>query len=140
MSVQPCAALAGEPFRQRQQFLGGGLEGTYLAPYGAVGRVPHAGHDRVLVHVQAGAMRVENFHAPSCGCAAGLGSRHRNSRNRAPEPSPAHGAIGGAPGSRVQLTHGLSRTIKKADLCADGAGHTTIDFAPVSSLVGRQRR
>jgi hypothetical protein len=37
--------------------------------------VPHTGHNRILVHVQAGAMRIENFHAPSYRCAAGVGSR-----------------------------------------------------------------
>src|SRR5438477_1308884 len=47
-------------------------------------------------------MWVQNLHIPSCRCASGVGSRQTNSRERAPEPSPARGAIGGAPGSWVQ--------------------------------------
>src|SRR5438874_8977732 len=58
------AALGGEPLRQRQQFLGRGLEGADLTTYRAVRHVPLAGHDRVLVHVEPGAMWVENLHAP----------------------------------------------------------------------------
>src|SRR5262249_25041797 len=37
--------------------------------------------------------------------------------NRALEPSPAHGAIRGAPESRVQLTHGLFAPSKNRPLC-----------------------
>jgi hypothetical protein len=50
-------------------------------------------------------------------CAIGLGSRQENSKNRAPEPLPAHGAIGGAPESRVQLEDGLLAQRKNRPLC-----------------------
>jgi hypothetical protein len=50
------AALVGEPFRQRQQFFRGRLEGPHRVLDGAVRHLPHAGHDRVLVHVEAGAI------------------------------------------------------------------------------------
>src|SRR6516225_8090880 len=41
---------------------------------------------------------------------AGLGFPSKNSRNRAPGPSPARGALRGARESPVQLTDGLNRT------------------------------
>src|ERR1700738_4165724 len=100
-------ALASQPVRQREQLLGCRLEAAHLAPYRTVHHVPNAGHDRILVHVETGAMWVQNLHIPSCRCASGVGSHQTNSRERAPEPSPARGAIGGAPESWVQLTDGL---------------------------------
>jgi hypothetical protein len=87
------AALGGEPFRQCQQFLGGCLEGAHLA-LRAVDHVSHAGHDRLLVYVEAGAMRIQNFHRPSCRSAPpGVGRRHKDSKDRAPERLPALGAL-----------------------------------------------
>ena len=41
---------------------------------------------------------------------AGLGFPSKNSRNRAPRPSPTRGALRGARESPVQLTAGLNRT------------------------------
>ena len=41
---------------------------------------------------------------------AGLGFPSKNSRNRAPGPSPTRGALRGARESPVQLTDGLNRT------------------------------
>src|SRR5690348_2931749 len=70
-----------------------------------------------LMHVETGAMWVQNLHIPSCRCASGVGSRQTNSRERAPEPSPARGAIGGAPESWVQLTDGLLAPSKTRPLC-----------------------
>jgi hypothetical protein len=63
------------------------------------------------MHVKAGAMGIENVHLPSCRSAPpGVGRRQKNSRNRAPEPLPAHGALRGAPAFRGELRDGLSRT------------------------------
>ncbi len=59
------AALLGEPGRQGEQFFGRRLEGAHLAFDRAVGHVAHTGHDRLLVHIQTGAMRVQNFHRSS---------------------------------------------------------------------------
>ena len=58
-----------------------------------------------------GTMRIQNFHLPSCRSAPpGVGHRQKNSRNRAPEPLPTHGALRGALASPVQLSDGLFRT------------------------------
>jgi hypothetical protein len=65
------------------------------------------------MHVEAGAMGIENVHLPLPFCRStppGVGRRQKNSRNRAPEPLPAHGALRGAPAFRVELRDGLSRT------------------------------
>src|SRR5438067_12087504 len=57
-------ALASQPVRQREQLLGCRLEAAHLAPYRTVHHVPNAGHDRILVHVETGAMWVQNLHIP----------------------------------------------------------------------------
>src|SRR6516162_673228 len=134
-------ALANQPVRQREQLLGCRLEAAHLAPYRTVRHVPNAGHHRILVHVETGAMWVQNLHipSPSCRCASGVGSRQTNSREPAPEPSPARGAIGGAPESWVQLTDGLLAPSTTRPLCR-GAVPETINFAPVSSMAGRRSR
>jgi hypothetical protein len=63
------------------------------------------------MHVKADAMGIENVHLPFCRSAPpGVGRRQKNSRNRAPEPLPAHGALRGAPAFRGELRDGLSRT------------------------------
>jgi hypothetical protein len=59
------AFLGREPVRQRQQFRGGCLEGAHFALDRAVDHVSHAGDYCVLTHVEAGAMRIQNFHLPS---------------------------------------------------------------------------
>jgi len=121
------AALGGEPFRQCQQFLGGCLEGAHLA-LRAVDHVSHAGHDRLLVHVEASAMRIHNFHRPSCRSAPpGVGRRHKNSKDRAPEPLPALGALRGALAFRVRLKNGLSHTIEQPTSVPVAPGHATIN-------------
>src|ERR1700736_6574348 len=132
-------ALASQPVRQREQLLGCRLEAAHLAPYRTVHHVPNAGHDRILVHVETGAMWVQNLHIPSCRCASGVGSRQTNSRERAPEPSPARGAIGGAPGSWVQLTDGLLAPSKTRPLCR-GRCPGYYQLRPVSSMAGRRHR
>jgi hypothetical protein len=59
------ASLAGKPVRQSEQFLGCCLEGAHLALDRTVHHVPYASHDRVLMNVKTGAMRMQNFHRPS---------------------------------------------------------------------------
>src|ERR1700720_1363296 len=132
-------ALASQPVRQREQLLGCRLEAAHLAPYRTVHHVPNAGHDRILVHVETGAMWVQNLHIPSCRCASRVGSRQTNSRERAPEPSPARGAIGGAPESWVQLTDGLLAPSKTRPLCR-GRCPGYYQLRPVSSMAGRRSR
>jgi hypothetical protein len=135
------AFLGGEPVRQRQQFRGGCLEGAHLAPARAVDDVSHGGHDCVLVHVEAGAMRIQNFHLPSCRSAPpGMGRRPKNSRNRAPEPLPAHGALRGALAFRVRLTDGLSRTIERPTSVPVALGDATINIPLVSCPAGQRSR
>ena len=88
-----------------------------------------------------GTMRIQNFHLPSCRSAPpGVGRRQKNSRNRAPEPLPTHGALRGALASPVQLSDGLFRTKHEPTSVPVALDQTTIGFPPVSSLAGRRRR
>jgi len=115
------ASRRGKPVRQGEQILGCRLIGADLAPHRAVRHLAHASRNRVLAHVEAGAIGIQNFHATTSRCAAGVGPCPQNSRNRAAEPSPTHGAIRGAQASPVQLIDGLSRTKANTDLRAGGA-------------------
>jgi hypothetical protein len=56
------AAALGQPGGERQQSGGGGREGLHLHGDFASGREARAGHHAILVHVQTGATRVEDFH------------------------------------------------------------------------------
>ena len=77
------AALGGEPFRQRQQFRRGRLEGPHLSFDRAVHRMPYTRHHRVLVHSKPSATRIQNFHLPSCRSEPpGVGHLQKNSGNR----------------------------------------------------------
>ena len=104
------AALGSQPLRQRQQLGGRRLERADLAPDDAVRHMPHAGHHRILMHVEAGAVGVKNFHVAPPGAPPAWDVRQKNSRKRAPEPLPARGTIRGAQTSRIQLNKGLVRT------------------------------
>jgi hypothetical protein len=82
---------------------------------------------QALVHVEAGAMRIQNFHLRSWRSApAGIGRLQKNSRNHTPEPLPAHGALRGAPAFRVRLIDGLFVPLSNRPLClcAGGAGRS----------------
>jgi len=56
------AMFRRQPFRQAEQIFGRGLEGADRALNRAAFHVPHAGHNRVLVHIQTGAVAMKNFH------------------------------------------------------------------------------
>jgi hypothetical protein len=59
-------------------------------------------------------MRIQNFHLPSCRSAQpGVERRQKDSKDRAPEPLPALGALRGALAFRVRLENGLSHTIER---------------------------
>ena len=72
------------------------------------------------MHVQTGAMGMQNFHHPSSH-AVGLEPPLRKSNKRAAGLSPALDTIRGAQGFRVRLIHGLERTKIQTDLAADDA-------------------
>jgi hypothetical protein len=85
---------------------------------------PHAGHHRVLVPIQTGAIGIQNVHViVSRRCATGMGSRSKNSRNRAPGPSPARRAIRGAPKIPGPTKARALPHQENTDLCA-GSGPT----------------
>jgi hypothetical protein len=73
-----------------------------------------AGHDRLFVDVEAGAVRVKNFHVHPPGAPPAWDVRQKNSRKRAPVPLPARGTLRGAQTSRIQLSKGLVRTKEKS--------------------------
>src|SRR5215471_4292778 len=76
---------------------------------------------------------------PSCRSAPpGVGRRQKNSRNRAPEPLPAHGALRGAPAFRVEQREGLSRTKQNPTFVPERWANATIDFAPFHRSAGRR--
>jgi acyl carrier protein len=63
-------------------------------------------------------MRIQNFHLPSCRSAPpGMGRRQKNSRSRAPEPLPTHGALRRAPAFRIRLTEGSLASLSNRPLC-----------------------
>ena len=66
-----CRAFIRKPIGQGRQFLGCRLEGLDYSRDLAVSHVTNTGHHRVLMHVQTGAMRVQDFHRSS-SCAASV--------------------------------------------------------------------
>lgn len=93
-----------------QQIGGHGLERADLAFDRTVRHVTHAGDDCLLVDIEAGTVRVKNFHLILRAAPPARDVRQTNSSSRAPEPLPARGTLRGAQTSRIQLRNGLSRT------------------------------
>jgi len=83
------------------------VEGPDYSRNLAVGHVTNTGHYRVLMYIQTGAMRVQNFLRLS-SCAASVEPPWVKSRKRTPglEKQPL-ATIRGAQRFRVRLTHGL---------------------------------
>ena len=72
-----------EPVGQLQQARGGGGKGAHFLQRRAVAGDAHAGHDRLLVHVQSRAARVDDFHDRLRSClqiaaTSACGPRHRS--------------------------------------------------------------
>jgi hypothetical protein len=65
---------------------------------------------------------------------------HKDSKDRAPEPLPALGALRGALAFRVRLKNGLSDTIEQPTSVAVAPGHATINVPLVSCPAGRRSR
>src|ERR1700730_12050887 len=105
------AAFRRQPLRQGHEIHGRGLERSDFPLDLAFDRMTDAGHDRILMNIQTGAMRMQNFHH-SLLDRRRRGIPSRKSRTRAPGPLPARGTIWGAQGFRVRLTDGLARTKK----------------------------
>ena len=64
-------AFGRKPIGQGHQFLGRCLEGLDYSRHLAVDHVTNTGHHGVLMHIQTGTMRVQDFHRSS-SCAAGV--------------------------------------------------------------------
>jgi hypothetical protein len=67
-------AFSRKPIGQSHQFLCCRLEGLDSGRYLAVHHVTNTGHHRVLMYIQTGAMRMQNFHRSS-SCAPGVEPR-----------------------------------------------------------------
>ncbi len=101
------AVVLGQPVGQREQLGGGGAEAAHLLMHGRRDAA-HAGHDGVLVHVQARTARVEHLHENLLAVA---GRRRQSSSSKSTSrasgrrrPLPHCGVLAGL---RVQLLNGL---------------------------------
>src|SRR6516225_8653577 len=106
------ATELGQPCQQEQQPGRRRLEGPDFARDFAVQSQTHAPHHRLLVNIETGATRVNDFHQslPSPDRAAGVGTLSMNSHKQAPGALAPRGIVKGAQGPRVQLRNGLRRT------------------------------
>ena len=96
--------MGGEPIAQRQQRRRGGAEGLDdLVASAARGGHPHAGHDRILVDIEAGTSLDHGLHRPSL-------SAVRRSLFSWSLRCVLAATIVDARGSRVRLKHGLAGT------------------------------